>query len=52
VFHDSYKNIQRFINLPTIPASTITENAASGTLYGLDLDLLVAMSKLFDLSLG
>jgi iron complex outermembrane receptor protein len=52
IFHDSYTNIQRYVNLATVPASTITENAASAKLYGLDLDLFVSMSKFFDVSLS
>lgn len=41
-FYDDYTNIQRFVNLATVPASTVTRNAAAGTIAGVDLDLTVA----------
>ncbi|MDB6062530.1 MAG: TonB-dependent receptor [Verrucomicrobiaceae bacterium] len=52
VFYDDYTDIQRFVNLPTVPASTVTKNAASGTLKGIELDLLVSPSPLLDVSLA
>lgn len=51
VFYDDYTDIQRFINLPTTPASTITRNAAAGNITGLDVDVTVAPSDWFDVSL-
>ena len=42
VFYDDYTDIQRFVNLATVPASTVTRNAAAGTISGIDLDLIVA----------
>ncbi len=51
VFYDDYTNIQRFVNLATVPASTVTRNAAAGSIAGLDLDLTVAPSDWFSASL-
>src|SRR3546814_15007010 len=50
LFYDDYKNIQRFVNLNTTPASTVTRNAAAGTIKGLDLDLVVKPVKWFDVA--
>ena len=50
-FYDDYTNIQRFVNLNTVPASTVTRNAASGTVQGIDLELGLQTS-VFDLSVG
>src|SRR3546814_5025519 len=50
LFYDDYKNIQRFVNLNTTPASTVTRNAAAGTIKGLDLDLVVKPIKWFDVA--
>ncbi|PIB89894.1 hypothetical protein CSW62_24910 [Caulobacter sp. FWC2] len=50
-FYDDYTNIQRFINLPTTPASTVTRNAASGSIKGLDVDVAAQLAAHFDVSL-
>src|SRR3546814_15047522 len=50
LFYDDYKNIQRFVNLNTTPASTVTRNAAAGTIKGLDLDLVVKPVQWFDVA--
>jgi iron complex outermembrane receptor protein len=49
-FYDDYTNIQRVVNEPTSPPSSITTNAAAGAIDGLDVDLTVVPSKYFDLS--
>src|SRR3546814_12445310 len=38
------------LNLNTTPASTVTRNAAAGTIKGLDLDLVVKPVKWFDVA--
>src|SRR3546814_17109917 len=38
------------VNLNTTPASTVTRNAAAGTIKGLDLDLVVKPVKWFDVA--
>lgn len=50
LFYDDYKDIQRYVNLATSPPSTVTRNAASGTIYGLDADVMIAPSPIFDLT--
>ncbi|CAN5143231.1 TonB-dependent receptor [soil metagenome] len=42
LFYDDYTDIQRFVNLATVPASTVTRNAAAGSIAGVDLDLTIA----------
>lgn len=44
-FYDDYTNIQRFVNLATVPASTVTRNAATGSIAGVDLDVTVAPTE-------
>lgn len=51
VFYDDYTNIQRFVNLATVPASTVTRNAAAGSIAGVDLDVTVAPTDWFSASL-
>lgn len=51
LFYDDYKNIQRQVLLPTVPAATYTTNAAKGDIKGVDLDLGISPSHFFDLSL-
>lgn len=51
VFYDDYTNIQRFVNLATVPASTVTRNAAAGSIAGVDLDLTVAPTDWLSASL-
>ncbi len=51
VFYDDYKDIQRFVNLATVPASTVTRNAAAGSIKGVDLDLTVAATSWLSASL-
>jgi iron complex outermembrane receptor protein len=48
-FYDDYTDIQRFVNLNTVPASTVTRNAAAGTIKGIDLDLQLNAPSLFSL---
>ncbi|WP_257541594.1 TonB-dependent receptor [Sphingobium sp. CFD-1] len=50
LFYDDYKNIQRFVNLNTTPASTVTRNAAAGKIKGVDVDLVVKPAKWFDVA--
>jgi iron complex outermembrane receptor protein len=50
-FYDDYTNIQRNITLTTVPASTITRNAAEGSIKGVDLDLNISPVRWFDVSL-
>ncbi|WGM47322.1 Vitamin B12 transporter BtuB [Brevundimonas sp. NIBR10] len=50
VFYDDYTNIQRFVNLATVPASTVTRNAAAGSIAGIDLDLTIAPTDWFSAS--
>lgn len=50
LFYDDYKNIQRLVLLPTVPAATYTTNAARGNVKGLDLELSVAPSPVFETS--
>ncbi|ARS26940.1 TonB-dependent receptor [Sphingomonas sp. KC8] len=50
-FYDDYKDIQRFVNLNTIPASTVTRNAAAGNIKGVDVDLAVAAGSIFSIDL-
>jgi iron complex outermembrane receptor protein len=49
-FYDDYTNIQRYVNLATSPPSTITTNAAAGTVDGADIDLTLLPSIYFDVS--
>jgi iron complex outermembrane receptor protein len=51
VFYDDYTNIQRFVNLATVPASTVTRNAATGSIKGVDLDVTVAPTRWLSASL-
>ncbi|CAN5238999.1 TonB-dependent receptor [soil metagenome] len=51
VFYDDYKDIQRFVNLATVPASTVTRNAAAGSIKGVDLDVTVAPTSWLSASL-
>ena len=50
-FYDDYTNIQRFLNLNTVPASTVTRNAAKGSIQGIDLEIGL-QSRLFDITAG
>src|SRR3546814_16590940 len=50
LFYDDYKNTQRFVNLNTTPASTVTRIAAAGTITGLDLDLVAKPVKRFEVA--
>ncbi|CAN5258892.1 TonB-dependent receptor [soil metagenome] len=50
-FYDDYTNIQRFVNLATVPASTVTRNAATGSIKGVDLDVTVAPTSWLSASL-
>ncbi len=50
-FYDDYTNIQRFVNLATVPASTVTRNAATGSIKGIDLDMTVAPTSWLSASL-
>ncbi|MDB5686971.1 MAG: hypothetical protein JWR77_1560 [Rhizorhabdus sp.] len=50
LFYDDYKNIQRLVLLPTVPAATYTTNAARGNVKGLDLELVVAPNPMFETS--
>lgn len=49
LFYDDYQNIQRYVNLNTVPASTVTRNAAAGSIKGVDLDLLLSAPNVFSL---
>ena len=51
VFYDDYTNIQRFVNLATVPASTVTRNAAAGSIAGVDLDVTVVPTDWLSASL-
>ena len=51
VFFDSYKDIQRNLVQPSIPPTTITQNAAKAKIRGLDVDLLLATTQYFEASL-
>ncbi|MDB5424857.1 MAG: TonB-dependent receptor, partial [Phenylobacterium sp.] len=52
VFYDDFKNIQRFVNLPTVPAQTLVRNAAAGKISGLDVDLTVVANDIFQVGLN
>jgi iron complex outermembrane receptor protein len=52
VFYDDYSNVQRFVNLPTVPAQTIVRNAAAGKIKGVDLDLTMVASEMFQVGLN
>src|SRR3546814_5153026 len=48
--YDDYKDIQRLVLLPTVPAATFTTNAAKGDIKGVDVEFVVAPSDMFDVS--
>src|SRR3546814_146856 len=50
LFYDDYKDIQRLVLLPTVPAATFTTNAAKGDIKGVDVEFVVAPSDMFDVS--
>jgi len=50
-FYDNYKNIQRTVLQPTVPVSTITQNAAAGKIKGIDVDLSITPNRYFTLNL-
>jgi iron complex outermembrane recepter protein len=45
VFHDEYSDIQRNLVQPTAPPSSITTNAASATVRGGDIDMVLAPAE-------
>lgn len=49
LFYDDYKNIQRYVNLNTIPASTVTRNAAAGNIKGMDVEAGLAFGRYFNI---
>src|SRR3546814_14084765 len=48
LFYDDYKDIQRLVLLPTVPAATFTTNAAKGDIKAVDVEFVVAPSDMFD----
>src|SRR3546814_14317551 len=50
LFYDDYKDIQRLVLLPTVPAATFTTNAAKGDIKGVDVEFVVAPSDMFAVS--